>query len=83
MTTMTLNQIIAEISHLQRLLDAVKLQAMPFFNPIQAARVIQQLLGVQREISYSDANASAAVAEEIEFMLEQAYEILGTVEITA
>ncbi|HET8706130.1 MAG TPA: hypothetical protein VFM46_07510 [Pseudomonadales bacterium] len=83
MTTMSLKQIIQEISYLQQLLGALHSQRLASFNPIQAARLIQQLSGVQQEIRSGDTGYADAVALEIETMLEQAYEILGTIEITA
>jgi len=83
MTTVSLTQIINEIKQLQLLLDALKGQSWPFLTPVQAARFIQHALGMQQQLVADSGPQGPALAQQIEVLLEHAYEMMGTAEIRA
>lgn len=83
MSIMSLKQLVQEIDYLQALLGAIQSKSVPFFSPVQAARVVQQLTGMQNLALAGNDSDINHYAVEIEALLEQAYEVIGTIEITA
>ncbi len=83
MNITSLKQLAQEIGYLQALLGAIQTKSINFFSPVQAARVVQQLTGMQNLALAGNDSDINNYAIEIEALLEQAYEVIGTIEITA